>query len=352
MLSGGKLYDEGMYGCIFTPPLQCKESSIQSLDEVQENKAVLTKLILSDAAELEYSIAKKIHRIPLWKNYFVVSDTICEPAPVQKDKELNDCSILKEYKLADFKLLSMPYGGTPLVNYKFNLKELDFLNFAVHLIEAGALLTLFGIVHRDIHQGNILVDDVAIPRIIDFNLAILVNSRITENQLLHQNNVLTGQEPPDSTLVNAIALGKDGQTIINNIISKKPIIKKIRNILGMTNDEMEQSLEDFYRKSKSVKQGDLVKWFETYWRTVDSWAVGVNIVDLISRFSLSPEFSLSLKRYWPKLSIVLKRMCAVSPLERIDCIQALNYISPNSFIIRKYGKPWLTKVGTGGLPHS
>jgi len=347
MLSGGKLFDEGMYGCIFTPPLKCKNKTKQAFEET--DFPALSKLILKDAANIEYAISKVIRQIPLWKNYFVVSESICEPADIQKEKELDNCFILDEHKLSDFRILNMPYGGVPLNTYRINLLTFDFFNFVIHFIESAALLNLFGIVHRDIHQGNILVDNNDVPRIIDFNLAIPVETMITSNKLKHKYNYITAQEPPDSTIVNAVNIGYKANSVIDSIIEKKPIIQKIRSVLGVSLHEQQAALDKFYQDSKSVKIGDSVKWFNTYWRTIDSWAVGVNIIDLISKLSLWPEFSIALKRVSPKLFPVLRRLCAVSPLNRIDCVQAINYLKPNSFIIRKYSKVWLNKVGTGNI---
>jgi serine/threonine protein kinase len=345
MLSGGKLFDEGQYGCIFTPPLECKTKTKQVLAE-DGSELPLSKLILTDDAEHEYGISKVIRQIPLWKNYFVVSESICEPAAQQKDKELKDCPVLDTYKLSDFRILSMPYGGVPLNLYRIDLAKFDFMAFITHFIEAGALMNLFGVVHRDIHQGNILVDDEHVPRIIDFNLAIFAQKPVTTSLLTHTYNVVTGQEPPDSTLVNAIHLGHNAERVIDSIINKKPIMRKIRNILGISADAQLQTLEKFYLDSKSVKSGNSAGWFNNYWRTIDSWAIGVNIIILILKLSLWPEFALTLKRVRPKLFPVLKALCEVSPVKRIDCVQALNIIAPNSFIIRKYGKAWLAKVGT------
>jgi hypothetical protein len=347
---GGRLFDEGMYGCIFTPPLECKSKPI-TLSDIDENatEPSLSKIILKNAAETEFNISKVIRQIPLWKNYFIVSESICEPAPIQKDKELYDCPALEDRQLSQFRILTMPYGGVPLNIYRFNIKTLEFMDFIVHFIESVALLNLFGIVHRDIHQGNILIDKDEVPRIIDFNLAIPVQNKITAKKLKHQYNVITGQEPPDSTLVNAISLGYDSERTIDSIINKKPINKKIRNILNITTYEQKKELEKFYTISKAVKTGDTVKWFNVYWRTIDSWAVGVNIIDLLAKFSLWPEFSSKLKKISPKLFPVLKRLCAVNPMMRIDCIQALNYLAPNSFIVRKYGKAWIAKVGDGNI---
>lgn len=350
MLSGGKLIDKGLYGCIFTPPLACKPDTQQyAADYEKDTGYTLSKLIIKREAEIEYNISKVIHQIPLWKNYFVVSESICEPAAVQTDKDLKDCPPMQEHTLSEFRILTMPYGGVPLNMYVFNLRTLNVMDFIIHLIEAGAILTLFGIVHRDIHQGNILVDSSTIPRIIDFNVAVPVKNTITTSTLAHSYEVTTAQEPPDSTLVNAIQLGYKPDRVIEAIIHKKPIMKRIRTLLNIPLDTMLASLELFYTQSKSVKAGDSVKWFQTYWRTIDSWAIGVNIIDLISKLLIWPDFAKTLKKIEPTLFPVLKRMCAVNPLERIDCVQAINYLAPNSFITRKYSKAWLAKVGTGNI---
>jgi serine/threonine protein kinase len=240
----------------------------------------------------------------------------------------------------------MPYGGTPLTTYRINLNDFDFMGFVIHFIEAGALLNLFGIVHRDIHQGNILVDSEQVPRIIDYNLSILVGDNITTNKLKHKYDYNLAQEPPDSTIVNSVYMGFNYQRVIDSIIQKKSILKKIRSLLGVSEAEQMESLERFYLKSKSLKTGDEVMWFNNYWAKIDSWAIGVNIIDLISKLSLWPEFSRSLRKISPKLYPVLHKMCEVNPKERFDCVQALNILSPNSFIIRKYGKAWLAKVGS------
>lgn len=343
MQSGGRLFDEGMYGCIFTPHLKCEDKSKNP--PTDETDTTLTKLILAPAANHEWTIMKKIQKIPLWKNYFVASESSpCVPALIQKEKDLDNCSILDDHKLSDFRIINLPYAGVPLTSYRFNVQSFDFMSFIIHLIEAGALLNLFGIVHRDIHQGNILIDGEQVPRIIDYNLSILLNQPVTLKMLKHKYDFNLGQEPPDSTLVNAINQGYKYQKVIDSIIQKKSIMKKIRNVLSVTESDQSKALETFYMKSKSVKVGDEVLWFNSYWTKIDSWALGVNIVDLISKLILWPDFSKTYRKISPKLVPVLKKMCEVDPRNRFDCVQALNELAPNSFIIRKYSKPWLDKV--------
>ncbi len=339
---GGKLLDQGMYGCVFIPSLECKNTK-------KHNVNTLSKIILKDDAEFEFSISKIIHKIPLWKNYFTVSESICEPSKKQKDSDLKKCDVLKDFELSDFRILTMPYGGTPLNLHKFNLQDFNFMSFVKHLIESTALLNLFGIVHRDLHQGNILVDKSNIPRIIDFNLAMFVENDITSSMLSHSYDYTITQEPPDSTLVNAISKGYNFDTVINNIIYKKSIVKKISNVLHISHNEMLTDLNNFYNISKSIKSGNLANWFATYWRTIDSWAIGVIIVDLIIKLSMWSNFSSDYKRYQITLIPILKRLCSVDPIKRIDCVQALNYLEPNNFIIRKYASTWLNKVGDGNI---
>jgi len=346
MLSGGKLLDQGLYGCIFTPPLVCKDKKKQAAIE-KEDDLQLSKLILTEYAIREEDVATLIRKIPLWKNYFVVSESMCEPAVKQTEKDLPLCVSLNQERLSKFRLLVMPYGGESLNSHRFTLSSFDFLEFAKHFIQAGALLNLFGVVHRDIHGGNILVDKDDVPRIIDFNLAIFVETDDMVGQLEHQYSPSLSQEPPDSALVNAIKFGYNPQQVMASILSKRPSIKRISALLGVPVTKMRAQLEAFYQKSKSVRAGDDEEWFKVYWRTIDSWAIGVNLVEFIYKLSLWPEYKSTLDRAFVTLYPVLRRLCAVNPLERMDCVQALYALDPKHFIIRKYAGAWLAKVGTG-----
>ncbi len=79
-ITGGKLYDQGGYGCVFIPPLTCEPGS--EVGESSKNGIIeIDKLLTDDEAAVEYSIAEKIHRIPLWRNYYLVSTSMCTPSP-------------------------------------------------------------------------------------------------------------------------------------------------------------------------------------------------------------------------------------------------------------------------------
>lgn len=353
MLSGGKLIDEGMYSCIFNSTLSCKKNTKQSINssaiiEDKENE-MISKLIHKEWAKQEFDISQHLAKIPLWKNYFVVSESICEPTLKQKEKNISKCEPLHNEILSDFRVLTMPYRGISMHLYRFDLKRFQFMDFVKHLIEAGALLNLFGIVHRDLHQGNLLIDENDVPRIIDFNLSINLKNTITESDLSHKYEYTIAQESPDSTLVNAISRKYSYDNVIHSISFKKPILKKITTLLGVSQNQMYNELNNFYKISNSVKTGNSVKWFNTYWRVIDSWAIGINLVDLILKLLMWSEFRPILQENKSTLFPLLKRMCAVSPVDRIDCVQALHYLEPNHFIIRKYGKQWIEKISDGKI---
>lgn len=350
-ITGGKLYDQGGYGCVFIPPLTCVPGS--EVGESSKNGVIEIDKLLSDSeAIIEYSIAEKIHRIPLWRNYYLVSTSMCTPAPrkQQTEPDLDKCKVLEGEDFSDFKLIRMPFGGRPLsqISIKFNGKVM--YDFIVHLLEGVSLLQLFGIVHRDLHQGNILIDNVNVPRVIDFNLSIDTRMKITSGDIKHKISMGLFHESPDSCLVNAVAQGKDGFSIIDKFLNERQSLRKIQALLGVTKEEMRDQLTYFYTHSKAAQQGDYVKWFYTYWPTIDSWAIGMNIIYLITDNMLWSEFRDSdYMSYEKNLLSIIRDMVNMNPMKRIDCVQALARLDADSYIIRKYAKQWLTKRPVAGV---
>ena len=107
---------------------------------------------------------------------------------------------------------------------------------------------------------------------------------------------------------------------------------------------MRAQLTYFYTHSKAAQQGDYVKWFYTYWPAIDSWAVGMNIIYLISDNMLWSDFRDSdYIRYEKLLLGIVRDMVCMNPMNRIDCVQALARLDTDNYIIRKYAKQWLAK---------
>ena len=347
MSIGGRLIGEGQYGCVFTPSLYCKYKKDQPKSSGKDD--LVSKLTDVYDAEHEYDIGVRLRSIPIWKNYFSVGTSMCVPSIKQTDKDFTSCKLITSEEINSLRVLSLIDVGVPVERYTFKSSSFDMMDFFTHLIGAGALLSLFGVIHRDLHTGNVLVDNSSVPRIIDFGLARVVGQTSAKDLTHSPPKVIYDQESPDSTLMNYVALGYKSDRFIRSIITKKPVIKTIRSVLGISYETMIEQLEQYAATSTSVIQGDMKLWFDTYWRTIDSWAVGCIIVQILSSFYTFKEFTPMIMKYKPKLMPLLRRMCAINPIQRVDCVQALYYLQPNHFIIRKYGKSWLDKVGSGNI---
>lgn len=343
---GGRLFNkQGAYGCIYTGQLLCKNKTKIYVSHTDRFHAPLTKISLKEDAEIEFSISTILKKIPIWRNYFAISEAICEPSPIQQEPDMDKCNIIKTIPLDNLRILSMKYNGKSLPSYHFNIGTLDLLRFVKHMLEAGSLLTMNGIVHRDMHHGNVLVDNFVIPRIIDFNLSICTsidNSKIADT-MRHKYEYEISQEPPDSMMMNATQQGYTADNVINDLTHKKNILHIITELLSIPMHLMENDMIKFAYESKYIKEKNFVNWFRTFWNVIDSWSIGAIIVMKMYEFKHTSTYN-HLKKYEPVLFPILKKLCAVDPRKRIDCIEALNMLNSNSIVIRKFGgREWLIK---------
>ena len=339
---GGDILGRGSYGCVFMPPLACKEE----VPHDPRQGTPIDKLTTRSIASHEMDISRRIHKLPLWKHYFIVPESVCEPAPAsqQADKSFRDCKHVDPTHLERYRLLRMRYGGTPLSSHRMNFAKHSFYDFALHLIEAGAILTLFGIIHMDIHGSNVVVNKENVPRIIDFNLSVDINQKgiLLSKEYMPE---LT-QISPDNSLVKAIG-NQRGAEAIHDILTSKRNIQILSSVLGVSVKEQKNQLVQFYKGSKVIQRGDIQKWFSHYWRVQDSWAIGFLLTTLLSEMSRWPSFAQSdYASYSDRMLPVLRKMCALSPRKRFDCVQALQALEPTHYLFRTYPrtKEWLEKV--------
>lgn len=341
-MEGGKLIDKGLYGCIFRPSLRCKYKS----DSVTSpSKKQITKVLTTENALIEFKIGEIIRRIPLWRNYFAVSESICVPSEKQIDTDLKHC---KQYsKKEDTRILSMAYHGTSLKHAKLNLHSFKLMDCITHLLEAGALLALHGVVHRDLHPGNVVIDNYNIPRVIDFNLSILSFNGITINKLEHTSSPIFRQLPPDYIIVNALYKRRYSlNQISREILSKNPTIKLLSRYCNIPLEQLYTDMVAFSTTSNSVSSGDMIEWFKLYWRVLDSWAIGALILEIINKMSIWPSFSQQYKENEHIIIPLLRKLCAINPVKRFDCVQAVHYLNPSNRIIRLYGQKWIEEYSS------
>ena len=361
-MEGGRFLGSGTYGCAFMPPLLCKGSTKKQYGKVGK----ITPDIL---AEQEILVAKKIRKVPLASNYFLLPEPeSCTPAAekLQSEPGLKEChdefiKSEKDIDIQDLVQIVEPFGGTkPFYMYfdaiSLHPKRFDFLRFMRHILEAGSTLLVAQVCHFDIHPGNLLVDKHNTVRILDFGLSFPVSS--IDSKLLAgrwkrlrfgfepdaAHPSIHNAEPPELTIMNALRRNEfDVPTAIKLTVFGKQIFKDMEKYLGVSMQQSYKELDQFWKTSEFAKQKDYVKLWKTYWPGFDSWSIASIIMDVLKIIMLLPEFTEG--PYKTKKTAVLaalRGMLEPNPRERLDCIEALALFDPGNPWISRFGQKWLS----------
>lgn len=190
--SGGKVFASGGFGCVFKPPLKCKNGN--------NNSNKISKLMKKKHAEDEYNQIQKyknmLQVIPNYGNYFLLNDfTLCEPDKLTNDdlknygkkcKTLNKKNITKKNinkSLNKLLVINMPNGGIDVEKFVedyFTAPNIIRLNNSlIDLLLNGIIpMNNLNVYHCDIKDGNVLVQITEtgfITRLIDWGLSVVWN---------------------------------------------------------------------------------------------------------------------------------------------------------------------------------
>ena len=222
---GGAAFDKGTFGCVFRPPLHCKQSSIsksQSKSEEQEEEEsseYISKFMTKEEADKEIKEMKNIKKLLLKSpnidnefinKYYILAneDDICEIDVTNKEniKDLDgaipntgilsrltpknskiDCrdiyTSLTHVKKNnhEYRSLNLIDGGSSLYNYLLHpLTEEDFNKLNEQLIDLlqNGIYTMnkLGIYHCDLKPENLVYKDKRV-RMIDWGFAVIIDKK-------------------------------------------------------------------------------------------------------------------------------------------------------------------------------
>jgi serine/threonine protein kinase len=174
---GGALLGQGVSGCTFDHVPKCATGS--TTKSVAGLSAV-GKVALDVDDELR--VGKAIMSLPLAANYFALPTSACTPKIPIEDPDIGDCDIINdledensESRVSEqyLKTLVMPNAGRTIGQWSRNHEVLaaNFVRVWRHLLEGMMIYQKAGYIHNDIHDHNVMVDDNAVARYIDFGLA-------------------------------------------------------------------------------------------------------------------------------------------------------------------------------------
>ena len=355
--SGGKILGEGNYGCAIYPALTCKDKSIvkrknkivdRELSGISEHQ--VGKLTTLKDAKHEYSISRDLESIPGSSEYFILVDNLCEPAPraEQTEKDLASCTVLKKTQLPLMTQITMPFGGKPLAMVPMRAASLDFLRLGQQILEGGTLLLMKEIVHYDLHRANILMESKWKAKFIDFGVSWKPHE-LTENSIppiYTYFNAKIVSESPEVSVISAIIHGMSIEKAVDTVIQDKLPLRLYGILTNTSIQSIRRTLERFLETSWCFENENWLVFFQLYWSKMDSWSIGVILMNIYQHLLMDPEFTNSESYLNNKKMIldIIENMCSPDAGKRYDCARALSVWAPNSPILQHIDvQQWLEK---------
>jgi hypothetical protein len=194
---GGKVFESGGYGCLFSPPLKCKNITKTN----QPGTTYVTKLMKKKYAKREYDeiikFEKILKTIPNYDDYFLVKNfELCVPEKLTKEDLIHfneNCSALSDdhlnekninEKIDELEAIQMPFGGIDIFDYVYkihfnNSKMIQLNQTLIDLLKNGIIkMNQLDVYHGDIKDSNVLVSkkgNSIRARLIDWGLSKIYN---------------------------------------------------------------------------------------------------------------------------------------------------------------------------------
>lgn len=353
-MDGGALVGSGTYGCIFDPPLRCKDPRIRAMPRA------VGKISEPVDVENEISVAVALQKVPNASKYFVlpVPSSVCEPVPEAQQPDrvsIQQCD-MDAFQEKGFKGLihfQMPYGGIS-ISKRFGEKGAQptkpvfpVLSMIRSLLESVAVLSLNGFIHFDLHARNVLVDPATERiRLIDFGMTVS-SRQLTEESLQYkwrQYSPDFSPESPEITLIQGVREKVPVGKALLDMIKQKKSILEAETLLGLPRQFQYREFKQFWTTSRAVQANDWIAFMKLYWPAIDAWGLGVVLLHMYKLWIQFP--SVTQSKEWTsnvsRIKEVLRGLLRMDPRQRFDAVEALSFFDPeNPVVSSPSGKAWL-----------
>lgn len=337
MASSESFFKEGAYGCVFRPGMDCLGK--------KENSKYITKIQLNEeTSENEINIGKFIETvikkdIPFYEDMFapIISSCIVDLGKIQNET-IKKCEIIQKNNDATKIFVSnkIRYVGKytlePFLKFYLNSNQfyIHFFQSHLYLLNSLNILSNYNIIHFDLKQNNISVDDSKkIPVIIDFGLSFRLDNLITDLDYEKYFYVYYDKYPPwclEIAMISFIVqefkniqefqeggrLGKKREIVKKKKRVWKNSIIEINHLIDIVEhffhnnyailqikqpSSISKAKKDwisFIKKELHKKTGEyIVRFLMKSWKTWDNYALSVIYLSLFSSFALSSSSSSS-----------------------------------------------------------
>jgi len=338
---GGKIIGQGSYGCVFSPPLLCKNR-----DAIAKGQRIGKISAVSDIKK-EIQAAVDLQGKP-FSEFFILPDTksLCIPSPLDKQVEpdIDKCEALSRIDVNKMLHYEMRFGGQAVKVVSSNPQiHFSFLDFMDKLLQVGATLIVNRYVHNDFHMRNVLLDNSKI-HLIDFGRSFSA-TRISQEMLDGNWTDYSpdfSYESPDMSLVISMHEKVDLERCIKDMYDTKSSMISLERVLGVSRKDQLLELVQFWNSSKAAQKNDWVSYWKTYWPVIDAWAIGAILIELLKSRLVSQEFIQGdWARHQEVIEGVIKGLLHSSPRKRIDCMEALALFNPMHPLVTGLGAKWL-----------
>ena len=323
-MRGGRIRGQGTYGCVFQPPLLCREKNIKL------NESKVGKITMPEDAENELKIAGYLAGIKDAKNYVIISEPKpCKPKAYsrQKERNLGACEFLSEADLSEVVQLIMPWGGYPLDRLDLDPRVFNFFDFFENILAIGAFLVLNDLCHFDIWGQNFLFDANTKPRLIDFGFTFRSSELDAEAIKFRWRQIAAfhDTETPEVTLMQGVDKDITPLEMASALEESKPAVQRLANLCNVSPSEWRQELLNWVESSQSFQQKDWLTCWKLYWPGFDAWSIGAMILEVLEIQMTQVAFVK--QKEWsslgPAVLLILKGICRSHPAYRLDAVEAL-----------------------------
>ena len=169
-----KLIDQGGFGCVFYPGIECNGNTSKNLNYISKLHKKTYHVVN------EYNIGKMVTQIPLYDYYFAPIVNMCSIDIAKIDKHERDmCRVItREKNDSKFVITKLPYiKNVSLIKYitNTNIENKEIITYIMDsyklLLNSLKMLNINGIIHFDFKIPNLLIDiKTKNPIVIDFGL--------------------------------------------------------------------------------------------------------------------------------------------------------------------------------------